>query len=56
VQSTDTIYNANLHGPWAPKYYPNTSHTAELVEDAEWDLQYSKFLFLYIVSFSPSPM
>ncbi|KAK4061142.1 uncharacterized protein Triagg1_10481 [Trichoderma aggressivum f. europaeum] len=40
IQSTDTMYRVNEKGPWAPRYHPNDSTTAHLIQDARWSVQY----------------
>ncbi|KAM0469972.1 hypothetical protein ACHAPX_010227 [Trichoderma viride] len=40
IQSTDTKYRVNQKGPWAPRYHPNDSMTAHLIQDARWSVEY----------------
>ncbi|KFA60897.1 hypothetical protein S40285_04850 [Stachybotrys chlorohalonatus IBT 40285] len=40
VQSTDTEYVYNRRGPWSPQYKPNVSETSQLVQDAQWSVDY----------------
>ncbi|KAG6005036.1 hypothetical protein E4U21_000551 [Claviceps maximensis] len=40
VQSSDTIYRVNDHGPWAPRYEPNLSSTAQRIDKAVWGVRY----------------
>ncbi|GAO13289.1 uncharacterized protein UV8b_00749 [Ustilaginoidea virens] len=40
VQSTDTVYRVNSKGPWAPKYKPELSKTAERLDEAVWSVEY----------------
>ncbi|PFH58589.1 hypothetical protein XA68_13467 [Ophiocordyceps unilateralis] len=41
VQSTDTRYRLNTHGPWPPRYSPNASVTAHQVDKAMWNIRYA---------------
>ncbi|KAG6148039.1 hypothetical protein E4U28_005426 [Claviceps purpurea] len=40
VQSTDTIYRDNEDGPWAPQYMPDSSETAQRIDNAVWEVKY----------------
>ncbi|KAG6041955.1 hypothetical protein E4U41_000070 [Claviceps citrina] len=40
VQSSDTMYRVNDHGPWAPRYQPNLSTTADRIDKAVWGVEY----------------
>ncbi|KAG5931036.1 hypothetical protein E4U53_001985 [Claviceps sorghi] len=40
VQSSDTIYRVNDHGPWAPRYKPDLSRTAQRIDKAVWGVEY----------------
>ncbi|KAK2598101.1 hypothetical protein QQS21_005732 [Conoideocrella luteorostrata] len=40
VQSTDSVYRVNEQGPWAPRYKPETSRTANRIDKAVWSVEY----------------
>ncbi|POR31726.1 Aspartic protease pep1 [Tolypocladium paradoxum] len=41
VQSTDTKYRINQHGPWPPRYNPNVSTSAQKIDNAMWNIRYA---------------
>ncbi|KAM4059200.1 eukaryotic aspartyl protease [Hirsutella rhossiliensis] len=41
VQSTDTRYRVNRHGPWPARYSPSASTTARQVDKAAWNILYA---------------
>lgn len=46
VQSTDTRYRVNRHGPWPARYSPNASTSAHQVDKAAWNIIYGEQPFL----------
>ncbi|PNY24154.1 Aspartic protease pep1 [Tolypocladium capitatum] len=40
VQSMDTRYRINQHGPWPPRYNPNVSTSARKIDNAMWNIRY----------------